>query len=371
MVFQLPNYPIHRTMNATNGNSKLRVLVVDDSAVVRQILSQLLERDRRISVVTSPDPVFALKKIANQRPDVIITDIEMPRMDGISFVRTIMRSDPIPMIVCSGNAVAGAGKALRALEEGAVEIITKPKVGVREFLEESAQRLLDMVWEVAHSRIQTQYIPAHAHALKLTPRMGPVLVKPNGHPVQRPHVIAIGASTGGTEAIREILLQMQPQCPGIVIVQHMPEMFTRAFADHLDRDCAIAVKEAQHGDCVLEGHALVAPGNRHLALKCYGSNYVVELSDGPAVCHHRPSVDVLFQSVAATAGRNAVGILLTGMGRDGAAGLLEMKRAGSRTIAQDEASCIVFGMPAEAVALGAADEILPLSEIPKAILNGS
>jgi two-component system chemotaxis response regulator CheB len=341
----------------------MRVLIVDDSAVVREILSQLLAQDRRISVATSPDPVVAFEKIKRERPDVIITDLEMPRMDGLAFVRTVMRTDPIPIIVCSGAIGPGTERALQALAEGAIEIITKPKFGVREFLHDSAQQLLQMVWEVAGSSL--------AH---IKPRLS-IPNRPQAIPysaelrTRRPQLIAIGASTGGPEAIREILQEMPENCPGIVIVQHMPAVFTRAFADHLNRDCSIQVKEAEHGDRVLSGWALVAPGNRHLLIGRNAAYYEVEINDEPPVGHHRPSIDLFFNSVANAAGRQATGVLLTGMGRDGAAGLLEMRRAGSTTIAQDETTSVVFGMPAEAIILGAAQQVLRLNQIAPAVLQ--
>jgi len=350
--------------NQQDKKRTLRVLVVDDSAVVRQVMSQLLARDPLISVVTSSDPIFALEKMAVERPDVIITDLEMPRMDGITFVRRVMRTDPIPIIVCSGNTEAGAGRALDALMEGAIEIITKPKVGVRDFLQDSAEKLLRIVWEAANSRLRRR--------ASQTPVRRPMNLAglPGSRPQLNPNMVAVGASTGGTDAVRQILQAMPLDCPGLVIVQHMPPLFTRAFATHLDRDCAIAVKEAEDGDRVTPGCALIAPGNRHLIVDSRGSHYIARLEDGPHVNHHRPSVDVLFASVAEAAGSHALGVLLTGMGKDGATGLLELKRAGSRTIAQDEESCVVFGMPAEAIALGAANEILPLAHIPRSILNG-
>jgi len=351
-------------MSNLGGNKRtLRVLVVDDSAVVRQVMSQLLTRDHRISVVTSSDPIFALEKIAIARPDVIITDLEMPRMDGITFVRRVMRQDPIPIILCSGNTEAGAGRGIDALMEGAIEIITKPKVGVRDFLQDSAEKLLRLVWEVAGTRLRRS-------SSQTTGRRpaGPAGF-PGSRPRLDPNLVAVGASTGGTDALRQILEAMPLDCPGLVIVQHMPPVFTRAFARHLDRDCAIFVKEAEDGDRVTPGCALIAPGNRHLVVQNLGHSYVVRLEDGPPVNHHRPSVDVLFNSVAQAAGSGALGILLTGMGKDGASGLLELRHAGCRTIAQDEESCVVFGMPAEAIALGAAQEILPLGHISRSILN--
>lgn len=343
--------------------TRMRVLVVDDSAVVREILTQLLARDPRISVATSPDPIVAFEKIKRERPDVIITDLEMPRMDGLEFVRTVMRRDAIPIIVCSGVAGPGTQRALQALSEGAIEIIAKPQVGVREFLHDSAQQLLQMVWEVAGSslsHIRPRLATGNGH--KTTPSSSELRAR-------RTQLIAIGASTGGPEAIREILQDMPEDCPGIVIVQHMPAGFTRAFAEHLDRDCPIRVKEAESGDRVLRGQALIAPGNHHLLVRGNMSHYEVAINDRPPVFHHRPSVDLFFNSVAQAAGRYSVGALLSGMGRDGAAGLLEMRRAGARTIAQDETTSVVFGMPGEAIALAAAEQVLRLPEIARAMLE--
>ncbi len=341
----------------------MRVLIVDDSAVVREVLSQLLARDRRILVSTSPDPIVALEKIKRERPDVIITDLEMPRMDGLAFVRTVMHTGPIPIIVCSGAVGPGTERALQALAEGAIEIITKPKIGVREFLHDSARQLLEMVWEVAVSRLA--YIkPGLANPRQIIPSNPDLCAR-------RPQLIAIGASTGGPEAIREILQVMPEDCPGIAIVQHMPQAFTRAFAEHLNRDCPIQVKEAENGDRILPGRALIAQGNHHLLIRRSAAYYQVEINDEPPVFHHRPSIDLFFNSVAKAVGHHATGVLLTGMGRDGAAGLLEMRRAGASTIAQDETTSVVFGMPAEAIKLGAAQQVLRLSQIARAMLNES
>jgi two-component system chemotaxis response regulator CheB len=280
-----------------------------------------------------------------------------------------MAEDPIPVVVCSGLTGTGTEASLRALEEGAVEIVTKPKLGVKGFLEDSATMLVEAVRAAAHARLRTRRPPSRPTAA------------PPGHdavspPAQRPalhlttdKVVAIGASTGGTEALRELLEALPPDGPGVVIVQHMPEVFTRALAERLDRTCRVEVKEAADGDRVLEGRALIAPGNRHLRLRRSGAHYTVEVADGPLVSRHRPSVDVLFRSVAQAAGPNAVGVILTGMGTDGAQGLLEMRRCGAATLAQDEATCVVFGMPKEAIAAGAAEEVLPLPRIAAAMLE--
>jgi two-component system chemotaxis response regulator CheB len=342
--------------------------VVDDSATVRQAMTSILGRDGAIEVTTAADPVFALAKMERDRPDVIVTDIEMPRMDGLTFLRRIMARDPIPTIICSALTGTATNAAILALEEGAMSVVTKPKLGVKEFLEESAVMLIDAVRDAgAIRRGRLERRSPHRNLTSPVFRGRPV-VKPVAPSAAAHTVIAIGASTGGTEALREILESMPADCPGIVIVQHMPEGFTRAFAERLDRTCRIEVKEAEDGDRVLQGRALIAPGNRHLRLQRGGAHYRVEVSDGPLVSRHRPSVDVLFCSAAKSAGRNAVGVLLTGMGDDGARGLLEMREASAPTIAQDEATCVVFGMPREAIVRGAVEDVVPLPEIGQRIL---
>ena len=344
----------------------LHVLVVDDSAVVRQALTAILGGARGMSVATAADPLIAIEKMKARRPDVIVLDLEMPRMDGLSFLRRIMAEDPIPVVVCSGLAGEGTEAALRAIDDGAVEVIAKPRLGVRSFLEESAVLLVDAVRGASEARRRPR--PAGAPA-RLS--ADSVLPPPGKHAlrVTTDKVVAVGASTGGTEALREVLEAMPPDAPGIVIVQHMPEFFTKAFADRLNGSCRVEVKEAAHGDRVMAGRALVAPGNRHTLLVRSGAHYAVEVRDGPLVSRHRPSVDVLFRSVAVAAGPNAVGVILTGMGSDGAEGLLEMKRAGALTIAQDEASCVVFGMPKEAIERGAIDDVVPLGRLAHFILR--
>ncbi len=344
----------------------LHVLVVDDSAVVRQSLTAILAHAGGMTVETAHDPLFALEKMKQRRPDVIVLDLEMPRMDGLTFLRKLAAEDPIPVVVCSGLVGHGTEEALKAVEEGAVDVIAKPKLAVRDFLEESAVLLVDAVRGAAEARTTRRRTAASP---KLSADV--VLPPPARHALHMTtdKVVAVGASTGGTEALREILEALPPDAPGLVIVQHMPEVFTRAFADRLNRTCRIEVKEAAAGDRVLSGRALVAPGNRHTLLARSGGHYVVEVRDGPLVTRHRPSVDVLFRSVAGSAGPNAVGVILTGMGNDGAEGLLEMRRAGSRTIAQDEATSVVFGMPKEAIELGAVDEVVPLGRIAEAILG--
>jgi two-component system chemotaxis response regulator CheB len=351
--------------------AKIKVLLVDDSAVVRQTLTNIVNGDPELSVNgTAHDPYIAVMKIEEELPDVIILDIEMPRMDGLTFLEKIMTQHPIPVVICSGQAEAGQGNALRALEYGASEIIRKPKVGVREFLEEARITITDAV-KAAYTARHRQKVfrsPLSLQAKHSADVILPKTFRPAAIETTE-KVIAVGASTGGTEAVRKVLAAMPLDTPGIVVVQHMPEHFTRTFAQRLDQLCRISVKEAEQNDTVIRGRALIAPGNRHALLKRSGARYYIELRDGPLVSRHRPSVDVLFRSVSRYAGENAVGVIMTGMGDDGAKGMLEMKQAGARTIAQDEASCIVFGMPKEAIKLGSVDIIVDLDSIAPTILN--
>lgn len=347
---------------------KIRVLIVDDSAVVRQTMSEVLSSDPEIEVTgTAGDPFVAADRIAEQVPDVITLDIEMPRMDGLTFLQKVMAQHPIPVVICSSLAEDKAQSTLRALEYGAVEIITKPRYGTKQFIEESQMLLCQAVKAAAGARLQ-KLRPLRTVEPKLT---ADAILSPAGSAMieTTEKVVVIGASTGGTEALRVLLEALPSDCPGIVIVQHMPELFTRAFAQRLDGLCAITVKEAETNDTVLRGQALIAPGNRHTLIKRSGARYYVEIKDGPLVCRHRPSVDVLFRSAARYAGQNAVGVILTGMGDDGARGLLEMKSAGAMTIAQDESTCVVFGMPKEAIKNGAAMKVFPLPGIAGAILS--
>lgn len=342
-----------------------RIMVVDDSAVVRQALLAILTRVG-MQVTVAADPLIAQEKMRGWRPDAIVLDIEMPRMDGLTFLRKIMSEDPIPVLVCSGLAARGTEVALQALEEGAVDIVEKPRLGVKGFLEDSAMRLVEAVRGASQARLRFRTRRPEA-------KLGADAVLP----ARRPHalhrttqkVVAVGASTGGTEALREMLEAMPPDAPGIAIVQHMPEVFTAAFAQRLERTCRIEVREAKDGDRVCSGRALVAQGNHHLAVRRSGAHYFAEILDGPPVSRHKPSVDVLFRSVAQAAGQNAVGVILTGMGDDGANGLLEMHQAGAHTIAQDEATCVVFGMPKEAIERGGVNEVLPLPRIAASVLR--
>jgi len=345
----------------------LHVLVVDDSAMVRQVMQAILSTNSRVKVNAAADPLIAWVKMQKEPPDVVITDLEMPRMDGLTFIRKIMQEMPTPVVVCSGLAARGTELALRALEEGAVEVITKPKVGVREFLHESAVTLVDAVWSASQAQVRSRsslsVIPRLTADAVLPRKVRPSITRPcNG-------VIAVGASTGGTEALRVFLTALPIDCPPVVIVQHMPEVFTRAFAERLNKECRVEVEEARDGDRLQTGLALIAPGNRHMLVNRSGENLVVQIVDGPLVSRHRPSVDVLFRSVAISVGPKAVGVIMTGMGDDGAQGLCEMKEAGAATIAQDEASCIVFGMPKEAISRGAVNFVVPLEQIAATALN--
>jgi len=350
----------------------LSVLVVDDSAVVRQAVTAVLSQDPGIVVTVAADPYIALSKMGRARPDVILLDLEMPRMDGLTFLRKIMSEDPIPVVVCSGLATRGTEAAIRALEEGAVEVLAKPQLGVREFVHDSATTLIETIRAAAEARVERRApivarIPRHTADAVLAPRP-PLIPAPRS---QADVIVAIGASTGGTEALRALLQELPHDSPPLLIVQHMPERFTAAFARRLNECANIEVKEAETGDHVCRGRALLAPGNRHLVVHRRDAHYVVEVRGGPPVCRHRPSVDVLFRSVAQTAGPSAVGVILTGMGDDGAAGLLEMKTAGAATLAQDERTSVVFGMPGEAVRRGAAAEVLPLEQIGRAMLHAA
>ncbi|HKV62813.1 MAG TPA: chemotaxis response regulator protein-glutamate methylesterase [Candidatus Acidoferrum sp.] len=357
--------------SAPSSSGVLNVLVVDDSATVRQVLMAVLSEKRGFRVTVAADPIIAMEKMKKFPPDVILMDLEMPRMDGMTFLEKIMSENPVPVVVCSGLTGPRSGEAIRALEFGAVDIITKPKVGLRGFLEESAVLLEDTVRAAATARVNKfRLLRGKSSKYNSADAVIPPVALPASRP-QRERLIAIGASTGGTEALLHVLEQMPENCPGIVAVQHMPEGFTAAFAKRLNGICRIEVKEAADGDKIVPGRAYIAPGNRHTLVRRIGPSYFLEVREGPLVSRHRPSVNVLFRSVAQAAGDSAVGILMTGMGDDGADGLVEMKQANAFTIAQDEASCVVFGMPREAILRGAADEVLSLSKIPAAILRSN
>ncbi len=357
-------------MMIQNSRKKIRVLIVDDSAVVRQVLSEILSGDPQIEVMgAAADPFLAAEKIRHELPDVITLDVEMPRMDGLTFLQKLMSQHPIPVVMCSSLTERGAETTLRALQYGAVDIINKPRLGARQYLEEARIRICDIVKAAAAARVRP---PANPY--EVAPRFSADVVvgaqeDRSGMIRTTEKIVAIGASTGGTEALRLYLEALPHDAPGTVIVQHMPEHFTAAFARRLDSTCRIDVKEAADGDSIIPGRALIAPGNRHLLLKRSGARYFVEVKDGPLVNRHRPSVDVLFRTAARYAGKNAIGVIMTGMGDDGARGLKEMKDAGAFTIAQDEASCVVFGMPKEAIRLGGVDRVLPLEEIAQAVMR--
>jgi two-component system chemotaxis response regulator CheB len=341
----------------------IRVLIVDDSSVVRHTMSEVLSSDPEIEVMaTAGDPFIAVERIAREVPDVITLDVEMPRMDGLTFLQKLMAQHPIPVIIVSSLAERGSQTAWRVLEAGAVDIIAKPKLGTKQFIEESRILLCDAVKAAARARVKQQ-TPVEVSDPKLTADV--MLPRPEGKAMVETteKVIAVGASTGGTEALRVFLEALPADSPAVVVVQHMPEHFTRSFADRLNTLCRVTVKEAESNDSVIRGRVLIAPGNRHMLLKRSGARYLVEVRDGPLVSRHRPSVDVLFRSTARHAGRNAIGIIMTGMGDDGARGLKEMKDEGAYTIAQDEATSVVFGMPQEAIKRGGTDKVLPLPAI--------
>jgi len=350
---------------------KIGVLIVDDSAVVRQTLSDVLSSDPQIEVLgTAADPYMAARKIRDVVPDVITLDVEMPRMDGITFLQKIMSQHPIPVVMCSSLTEKGAETTIKALEYGAVEIIEKPKMGVKQFLQDSSILICDTVKSAASAQLK-KLRPFRADTVQPKLTADVILAKPAGkamiHTTEK--VVVIGASTGGTEALRVFLEALPEDAPGMVIVQHMPEKFTAAFANRLNGLCRVTVKEAEDNDSVIRGRALIAPGNKHTLLKRSGAKYFVEVKDGPLVSRHRPSVDVLFRSAARYAGKNAVGVIMTGMGDDGAKGMLEMKEAGAYNIAQDEATCVVYGMPHEAVKLGGVDQSLPLEKIAAEVIR--
>ncbi|WP_319244851.1 chemotaxis response regulator protein-glutamate methylesterase [uncultured Propionivibrio sp.] len=344
---------------------RIKVMIIDDSAVVRQVVTQALAADAGIEVVgAASDPVFAMSRMQTVWPDVIILDIEMPRMDGITFLKKVMAKRPTPTIICSSLAERGASATFAALEAGAVSVITKPKLGLKSFLEDSSNDIVQAVRSAAR---------ANPRVLGAARRPVAAVASERHAALERTtdQVIAIGTSTGGTIALESVLTQLPATTLGIVIVQHMPAMFTAMFSERLNDLCQIEVREACHGDRVIPGRALIAPGGKHMTLRRNGAQYVVDVADGPLINRHKPSVDVLFRSVAKIAGANALGIIMTGMGDDGARGMREMHDAGARTIAQDEASCVVFGMPKEAIKLSAVDQVIPLDQIPAAIVGHS
>jgi two-component system chemotaxis response regulator CheB len=347
--------------------ARIKVMVVDDSAVVRQVVAGLLSEDPEIEVVAAvADPILAMARMKVAWPDVIVLDVEMPRMDGITFLKKIMAEHPTPVVICSTLAEAGAKTSMEALASGAVAIITKPKIGLKQFLQDGSDDMITAVKAAARANVKLLHAAAHkntADVIMPAAEVHSAMI----HTTDR--VVALGTSTGGTQALELVLTGLPRVTPGIVIVQHMPEKFTAAFAERLNSLCQIEVKEAQNNDRVVNSRALIAPGGKHMLLRRTGAQYYVEVLDGPLVNRHRPSVDVLFRAVAKCAGANALGVIMTGMGDDGAAGLLEMRKAGAHTVAQDEASCVVYGMPKEAVKRGGVEKSVPLSAIGREIMQ--
>jgi two-component system chemotaxis response regulator CheB len=338
--------------------SKIKVLIVDDSALIRGIMKEIINSQTDMETVgVAPDPLAARDLIKQTNPDVLTLDVEMPKMDGLDFLERLMRLRPMPVVMVSSLTERGSEITMRALELGAIDFVTKPKVAIQSGMHDYAELIADKIRAAARARIQTR-----------TANRPTQLVSLHNPLVSSEKLIIIGASTGGTEAIKDFLVQLPPDSPGVLITQHMPEGFTRSFANRLDKLCRIAVREAEGGERVLPGHAFLAPGHSHLLLTRSGANYMTRLDQGPPVNRHRPSVDVLFNSAAAAAGKNAVGVILTGMGKDGAAGMLAMKQAGAYNLAQDEATCVVFGMPKEAIALGATHEVAPLRDLPARVM---
>ncbi|WP_022720557.1 chemotaxis response regulator protein-glutamate methylesterase [Rhodopseudomonas sp. B29] len=346
----------------------ISVLIVDDSASVRQILTNILSEDSEIAVMgTASDPFVAAKRLQEEIPDVIILDIQMPRMDGITFLRKIMAQRPIRVVICSSLTAEGSDLMFEAFEAGAVDIVPKPRIDTRQALWESSGRLREAVKSAARARVR----PRAARRVIEQKLTADAIIPPPVMGRNRPtteRIVCIGVSTGGTEALHDVLEVLPPNCPGILIVQHMPQGFTAAFAKRLNSGCVINVKEAEDGDPVLPGWAYIAPGGRHMLLQRTGMRYSIAIKDGPPVSRHRPSADVLFRSAAQHAGANALGVIMTGMGDDGARGLLEMRKLGATTRAQDEESCVVFGMPKEAIECGAVEKVVSLSQIPREIM---
>ena len=346
----------------------IKVLVVDDSAVVRQAARDILARDPQIELIGAvADPLFAMERMKQQWPDVIVLDIEMPRMDGLTFLRKIMAERPTPVVICSTLTEKGAETTLQAMSAGAVTIITKPKLGLKQFMADSSSDLIGAVKTAAVAKVRRLVGSGPAVREKLSAdAVLPAASAAMARTTDR--VIAMGTSTGGTQALEAVLTRLPAVTPGIVVVQHMPEKFTALFAQRLDSLCRMEVREAVDGDRVVPGRVLIAPGGRHMMLRRSGAQYQVAVADGPLVNRHKPSVDVLFRSVAQVAGANALGVIMTGMGDDGARGMKEMHDAGATTVAEDESTCVVFGMPKEAIRLGAADKVVPLDAIPREIV---
>lgn len=347
----------------------IKVLVIDDSAVVRQTIKDLLDKNSKFEVIaTAQDPIVAAQKLRKEAPDVITLDIEMPRMDGLTFLKKLMNQHPIPVVICSSVSPEGSESAIKALELGAVDIISKPEIGCKSFLNENIERIYQVLESASNSKVR-RITPKQRQQQESRVNKSLPPIRSKALPKTTDKIITIGASTGGTEAIKEVLTAMPLDCYGILVVQHMPERFTRSFAQRLDSLCRIKVKEATHGDSVLRGQALISPGDHHMLLKRSGARYYVALEKSPPVSRHRPSVDVLFESAAIYGGQNINAAILTGMGSDGARGMLELKKAGAATCAQDEATSVVYGMPREAVANGGASKEMPLDAIASFLLN--
>ena len=344
---------------------KTKVLVIDDSALIRSLLTEIINDTKDLQVIgTAPDPLVAREMIKQLNPDVLTLDVEMPRMDGLDFLEKLMRLRPMPVLMVSTLTEKGSEITLRALELGATDFVTKPKMGISQGMQQYADEITDKIRTAARAKVSTLQSIAKASATASEPQSA--IRNPL---ISSEKLLIIGASTGGTEAIKSFLMQMPSDCPGILITQHMPAGFTKSFADRLDSLCRISVKEAVDGERILPGHAYIAPGDQHLLLARSGANYITRLSDSEPVNRHKPSVDVLFDSAAANAGKNAIGIILTGMGKDGAAGMLEMRNAGAYNFAQNEESCVVYGMPREAVAHGGVHEVAHLKDLPRMVLH--
>ena len=342
----------------------IKVLVVDDSALIRSILKEIIDSQKDMEMVgAAPNPLVAREMIKALNPDVLTLDVEMPKMDGLDFLEKLMRLRPMPVVMISSLTERGSDITFRALELGAVDYVSKPKFDIQHGMQDYAAEITNKIRAAARSRPKAAVsVPRKLSADAVLPSLANSVASTE-------KLIIVGASTGGTEAIKDFLTRLPPDCPGIAVTQYMPEAFTKSFAERLDKLCTISVKEAENGDRILPGHAFIAPGHSHLLVRRSGANYVCELSDGPPVNRHRPSVDVLFRSAANCVGKNAIGVILTGMGKDGAAGMLEMKQAGAYNFAQDEASCVVFGMPKEAILAGGVDEVVPLSEMASRVMS--
>jgi len=357
------------------GMNKIKVLIVDDSAVIRQVMTEIISGDPVLELEAAvADPIFAMKRMEMHWPDVIVLDVEMPRMDGITFLRKIMSERPTPVVMCSTLTSEGTETALRAMSAGAVDIISKPKAGAKKGLLEANKRIVHVIKAAAKARNlhQLNIEKTTRNKSNFSKKLdADVVISKSTKKITRTteHIIAIGTSTGGTQALEVVLTALPKDSPGIVVVQHMPEKFTAAFANRLNRISTVEIREAKHNDRLLPGLVLIAPGGKHMMLKRTGAHYLVEVKDGPLVNRHRPSVDVLFRSVAKCSGKNSLGIIMTGMGDDGAKGLVEMHDNGAKTIGQNEETCVVYGMPKEAVKLGAVDHEINLNSIAGKIIS--